>query len=585
MQWDQSSEIDRAGGLLKYVQPVHPSTPMLEVFERFISHTSLYSVPVVELKSPVGLVNRNKLIELFSKPFTRELYGRKPICDLMDRKPIVVDVGESTDDLARIIVDAGMQYMYDGFILTEGEAYVGMGTGHDLLNAITERKQAHLYHLAHYDQLTGLPNRLLLMDRLTHACSQAYRRERLVALLFIDLDRFKLVNDTHGHVIGDRLLQEIASRLKLCLRSNDTVARLGGDEFTVILEDIQHVETVAGVARKLLAALSAPVEIERHELFISASIGVVFYPFSNDTSESLIKKADAAMYSAKQHGRNGFQFFTWEMSAAVFERLRIENSLRYALERNELVLHYQPQVELSTGRLVGVEALLRWSHPEMGLISPDVFIPIAEECGLIHEIGEHVLRTACSQNHAWQKAGLPPVKVAVNLSACQMNQALPKLVQLILGETGLGPSYLELELTENILLENVDESIEILRELSGMGVKASIDDFGTGYSSLSYLQRLPISTLKIDRSFLFGVQSEADDTTLITTIIAMAHNMKLNVIAEGVETFCQLQMLQTNNCDYAQGYYFSRPCPANEVAELLDSRYALVSPAPRREKC
>ncbi len=584
MQHDISSAIDDAGSLLKYVQPVHPTTPMLEVFERFISQASLYAIPVVDGESPVGLINRNKLIELFSKPFTRELYGRKPISDMMDAKPIIVPVDESIDDLARIIIDAGMQYMYDGFILTRKNLYVGMGTGHDLLNAITERKQAHLYHLAHYDQLTGLPNRLLLLDRLTHACSQAARREKLVALLFIDLDRFKLVNDTHGHMVGDLLLKEIAARLKSCLRRNDTIGRLGGDEFTVILEDIPCVEVATQVAQKILQSLSRSMKIERHELFVSASIGIAIFPFGDDTSETLIKKADAAMYSAKQRGRNCVQFFSWEMSAAVFERQRIENSLRYALERDEFVIHYQPLVELKTGAVVGLEALLRWSHPEMGLVSPDVFIPVAEECGLIHEIGAQVLRTACRQNRAWQEAGLPPVKIAVNLSACQMEPSLPSLVQSVLGETGLQARYLELELTENILLENVEESIGILHQLSDMGVQASIDDFGTGYSSLSYLQRLPIRTLKIDRSFLRAIQSPEDDPTIVATIIAMAHSMKLDVIAEGLETRYQLELLDSHQCDCAQGYYFSRPCPGDAVPELLRNRYVVATDTLRLER-
>lgn len=577
MKQDIPSDIEDAGSLLRIVQPVHPTTPMLEVLERFISQESLYAIPVVEDQAPVGLVNRNRLIELFSKPFTRELYGRKPISDMMDAKPVVVPVSESIDDLARIIIDAGMQYMYDGFILTERSAYAGMGTGHDLLNAITERKQAHLYQLAHYDQLTGLPNRLLLLDRLTHACSQALRRETLVALLFIDLDRFKLVNDTHGHIVGDLLLKEIAVRLKSCLRKNDSVGRLGGDEFTVILEDIPRAEVAMRVANKILQTLSRPTKIERHELFVSASVGIAIFPFGDDTGETLIKKADAAMYSAKQRGRNCAQLFSWEMSAAVFERQRIENSLRYALERDEFEVHYQPLVELKTGVVVGLEALLRWSHPEMGLVSPDVFIPVAEECGLIHEIGGQVLRTACRQNRAWQHAGLPAVKVAVNLSACQMTPTLPRLVQTILDETGLEPRYLELELTENILLENIEESITILHQLSDMGVKASIDDFGTGYSSLNYLQRLPINTLKIDRSFLKAIQSSEDDSTIVATIIAMAHSMKLDVIAEGVETRCHLELLASHDCDYAQGYYFSRPCPAAAVADLLSHRYAITA--------
>ena len=567
----QSSSV---ANILSRVKPVRPDTPMIKVLERFVSFTDLYAIPIVDNETPIGLINRNTLIELFSKPYTRELYGNKFISQSMDSTPIIVDISETIDDLARIIIDAGMQYMYDGFIITEKGRYAGMGTGHSLLDEITECKQRHLYHLAHFDQLTGLPNRLLFKDRLNHACSQACRMDYMGALLFIDLDRFKVINDTYGHPVGDKLLKSVAERLTACLRNHDTIARLCGDEFTVILENISHVNTAASVAQKILDALSQPVYIDNNKIFIGASIGICLFPFitdqTDDACETLIKQSDAAMYYAKKQGRNNFHFYAADMDAAIFERMRIENNLRYALEKNELKLYYQAQVDLQTNQLIGAEALLRWQHPDMGLVSPANFIPIAEESGLINMIGEFVLRSACQQAKQWQQQGLLPIKISVNISARQMQPALPGLVALILQETDLDAKYLELELTENILLENVEKTISILQDLNALGVSVSIDDFGTGYSSLSYLQRLPINTLKIDRSFLNNVQHKDDDATIITTIIGMAKNLKLNVIAEGLETEQQLEFLKRHHCDQAQGYYYARPCPADNFSEILE---------------
>jgi len=561
--------------ILSHVETIQSTTPILEVLERFVSIPSLYAIPIVDNQKPIGLINRNTLIELFSKPFTRELYGKSPISQSMDSKPIIVDVNESIDDLASIIIDAGMQYMYDGFIITQDNKYIGMGTGHSLLHEITEHKQQYLYHLAHFDQLTGLPNRLLFKDRLNHACSQASRMNYLGALLFIDIDRFKIINDTYGHPVGDKLLKSVADRLVSCLRSNDTVARLCGDEFMVILENINHVDVAASISQKIIDVLSQYVTIDNHKISIGASIGISLFPFASDHSvdacEHLIKQSDAAMYHAKKQGRNNLQFYNTDMDTAVFERVRIENHLRYALEKNELELYYQPQIDIQSGLMIGAEALIRWQHPDMGLVSPVNFIPIAEENGLINIIGEFVLRSACRQAKQWQDQGFDLIKIAVNLSARQMQQELPELVVSILKENKLDAKYLELELTENILLDNVEKTISILHELNAIGVSVSIDDFGTGYSSLSYLQRLPIDTLKIDRSFLNDVQSEDDDAPIITTIIGMAKNLKLNVIAEGIETSQQLEFLKKHQCDQAQGFYFGRPCPAKEFSEKLKS--------------
>lgn len=574
----QSSSV---ANILSRVKPIGPKTPMIKVLERFVSFTDLYAIPVVDNHVPIGLINRNTLIELFSKPFTRELYGNKEISQNMDSNPIIVDISENIDDLARIIINAGMQYMYDGFIITENDQYVGMGTGHSLLDEITERRQQHLYHLAHFDQLTGLPNRLLFKDRLNHAFSQACRMDYMGALLFMDLDRFKLVNDTYGHPVGDKLLKIVAERLTGCLRNHDTIARLCGDEFTVILENVKHVNTARFIAQKIIDVLSEPAFIDNNKIFIGASIGISLFPFNHDDSgdacEKLLKQSDAAMYHAKKQGRNTFHFYAADMDAAVFEHMRIENNLRYALEKNELRLYYQPQIDLSSHKMIGAEVLLRWQHPEMGLISPANFIPIAEETGLINMIGEFVLRNACIQAKKWQDQGLQPIKIAVNLSARQMSKSLPETVTKILKETGLDAQYLELELTENILLENVEKTILILQDINNLGVHVSIDDFGTGYSSLSYLQRLPINTLKIDRSFLSDVKDKNDHAPIITTIIGMAKNLKLNVIAEGLETVQQLDFLKLHKCDQAQGFYFSRPCNEENFTQLLMAPEKLTS--------
>ena len=557
------------------MEAIGPSTPLQEVLERFVSAPTLYAIPIVEQQKPVGLINRNKLIELFSMPYTRSLYGNEPISNRMDNYPIIVDLNESIDDLARIIIDAGMQYMFDGFIITCHDKYAGMGTGHSLLNEIIERKQQHLYNLAHYDQLTGLPNRLLFNDRLNHASAQAFRMNHMGALLFIDIDRFKVINDTYGHPMGDKLLKSIAYRLKSCLRNNDTVARLCGDEFTVILENINHVNIAAHISQKIIDSLSKPIMIHNQKMYIGASIGISLFPFTNeynnDACEHLIKQADAAMYHAKKHGRNNYQFYSAEMDEAVFERARIENRLRYALDNDELEIYYQPQVDIQTGRLIGAEALLRWQNPDMGLISPANFIPIAEENGLINQIGEFVLRKACHQTKRWQEQGFSPIKISVNLSVRQMQPELPSLVESILQESGLDSNFLELELTENILLDNIEKSITILQDLNTMGIQISIDDFGTGYSSLSYLQRLPIHTLKIDRSFLTDVQNKNDDAPIITTIIGMAKNLKLNVIAEGIETAQQLAFLKKHQCTQGQGYYFEKPCPTDVFGRILEN--------------
>ncbi len=434
-----------------------------------------------------------------------------------------------------------------------------------------------LLHLSQHDALTNLPNRTLLHDRLTQALTMAERYQQRVALMAIDLDRFKTVNDSLGHSVGDKLLQKAAERLTECLRRIDTVSRQGGDEFVILLQPgLEGVDTVAHVAEKILATVSAPYTIDNQELNVTASVGISVYPDDGRDIDSLLKNADAAMYHAKESGRNNFQFFTRDMNAMAFERLTLENSLRQALKREEFLLHYQPQVDLRTGEIIGCEALIRWKHPELGMISPAKFIPVAEDSGLIVPIGEWVMRTACEQNSAWQKAGLPVIPVAVNLSATQFRQKnLPETVAQALHDTGLAPRYLELELTESVIMRGAEETISLLNLLKGTGTQLSIDDFGTGYSSLSYLKRFPIDKLKVDQSFIRDITTDPDDAAIASAIISMAKSLKLKVIAEGVETIEQLEFLRSQQCDEIQGYYFCKPMAAEEIGKLLREKRRL----------
>ncbi|SHE73515.1 EAL and GGDEF domain-containing protein [Desulforamulus putei] len=432
------------------------------------------------------------------------------------------------------------------------------------------RMEEILRHMAYHDSLTGLPNRLLFNDRLSVAIIQAGRNRKMLAVMFLDLDYFKLVNDTLGHDIGDRLLKGIANRLTRLLRKGDTIARIGGDEFAILLNDITRHEGASTVAQKIIDTLKEPWIIGSHEFHITTSIGIALYPNDGEDVETLMKNADAAMYHAKEAGRNNFQFYTPAMNAKTLKRLELENNLRRALERDEFVVYYQPQVEIQSGKIIGMEALVRWQHPHLGMIFPGEFIPVAEDTGLIVSIGERVLRSACAQNKSWQDAGFPPLRVSVNLSARQFQQQnLVKHVAQILRETGLDPRWLELEITESLAMKDVEFTGKNLFELRKMGITIAIDDFGTGYSSLSYLKRLPIDTIKIDRSFIRDITSDPDNASIVSTIIVLAHNLKMKVIAEGVETEEQLSFLRQQQCDGMQGYLFSGPLLAKDLEGLL----------------
>ncbi|MGB7548855.1 MAG: EAL domain-containing protein [Terracidiphilus sp.] len=464
---------------------------------------------------------------------------------------------------ARVVRDAGGATLY----------YEGT------LADITDSKAAEekVQHLAYYDALTGLPNRILLQDRLTKALASARRRKDKVALLFLDLDRFKDINDAFGHPLGDLFLQEVAKRLERCVREQDSVARLdvgrlNGDEFLIVLTGIKDISEAAVAAKRFMDTMTAEVAVQGHSFVITCSLGISIFPEHGAHGETLIKNADAAMYCAKDRGRNNFQFFTEDMNTRIMERLALESSLRLALERKEFFLVYQPQMDIGTGKITGLEALLRWQHPELGLVPPDKFIPIAEKSNLILPIGEWVLRTACAQARKLHDEGLRAVPVAVNVSAVQFRQEnFSKLIGSVLLETGLASQYLELELTESLLLSDADATFSALQDLKALGLSLAIDDFGTGYSSLSYLKRFPISKLKIDRSFIRDVALNPDDAAITTAIIAMAKQLKLKVIAEGVENEAQLSFLRAHHCDEIQGYYFSKPLTADAVTDLLRS--------------
>jgi diguanylate cyclase (GGDEF)-like protein/PAS domain S-box-containing protein len=437
---------------------------------------------------------------------------------------------------------------------------------------VTERKQhdAELEYQASHDSLTGLPNRSLLRDRIEQAVGKAQRDGHQVAVVFVDLDHFKLINDSLGHHVGDRLLLEVADRLIGCIRGHDSVARQGGDEFVIVLTEQHDENEIIAIVSRLLEVISQPWVDEGQEYGLSCSVGISCYPQDGDDPDALLRCADAAMYKAKASGRSTYHFYTPELNQAISERLELENSLRHALERDEFRVYYQPRVEVASGRIIGAEALIRWDCPGKGLIPPDSFISIAEETGLIIPIGQWILAEACRQNSAWQRAGLPPISVSVNLSPIQFRHAgLVSSVADALAQAALDPAYLELELTESFVMQDAERINVAMQSLKKLGVDIAVDDFGTGYSSLSYLKRFPVDRLKVDKSFVRDIDSDPDDAAIVRAIITLGHALGLKVVAEGVETSAHLDFLQQHGCDELQGYYFSRPVPAAELEALL----------------
>ncbi|UCF77247.1 MAG: EAL domain-containing protein, partial [Betaproteobacteria bacterium] len=434
---------------------------------------------------------------------------------------------------------------------------------------------------AHYDVLTSLPNRVLFYDRLKQSLAQAKRNQWIVGVMFIDVDRFKNVNDTMGHAVGDRLLQQISERLKGTVRAGDTVGRLGGDEFAVVLSNLASAQDASVVAQKMMACFKEPFRLESTEVYVTASIGITLYPEDSTEQDILIRNADAAMYKAKEIGRDSYQFYTPEMNTRALAVLGMENSMRRALDRGEYLLHYQPKAGIANGEITGLEALIRWRHPERGLVSPGEFMPVLEETGLIVPVGQWVLNAVCEQIKAWESAGVQPVPVAVNLSARQFtSKDLGETIKRTLEEHQIDPGLIELEITESSLMVNTEEAVRTLEYLSGLGVSLSIDDFGTGYSSLSYLKRFPLDSLKIDRSFIRDVTTDGDDATITRAVISMAHSLGLKVVAEGVENERQLAFLTEYGCDQIQGYFFTRPLPADDCGVWLREMRRLQQVSP-----
>lgn len=444
-----------------------------------------------------------------------------------------------------------------------------------------KRSQEHLAYLAHFDSLTGLPNRALFTDRLKRAMGRARRTLRCCALMFMDLDHFKTVNDSLGHDQGDILLKAVVDRLTMSIRGSDSFARLGGDEFTVLLEDVDQIEAVAGAAERILSVFSAPFYLRGQDIFISASIGITVFPYDDVDMPTLIKHADIAMYHAKEQGGDGYQFYLGGMDAAVSGRLSLLTDLHRAIANQEFLLHYQPQIDLRTGLVAGMESLLRWHHPARGMVLPGDFIPLAEETGLMNQLGLWILRTACRHNRALQENGTSSIPVGVNLSSRQLRQRdLVDKLQEAIDQTGLDPQHLEIELTENYLMDDTERNLATLKTIKQMGIKIALDDFGTGYSSLRYLKAFPIDTLKIDRSFIEELPGDAVNASLVEAMIGIGHSLNLTVVAEGVETPEQASFLRDHGCHQAQGFFFARPQPLESLAPTLGTNSPFSLPYP-----
>lgn len=568
----QLHEVPTVRHLLRFLEPVKSDDLCQNVLARFLDDTELYALPVIDSsEKPVTLLERKSYIEFFSKTYRQEVFGRRNILNLLandgfeSEEPIVVEESCSVDDVAQIIIDAGMQHMVTGFLVSCEGRYIGVVNGHDLLNIITQRKQAELYFLAHYDNLTGIPNRMLLTDRLDQACRDAERKGNLVGLLFIDIDRFKQINDSYGHSAGDAVLRKIVDRLKTSARRSDTVARLGGDEFVILMEDLTDSSDVEIVAQRLVNLMREPIELLGHSLVATASVGIAIYPHDGIQISALLSKADSAMYEVKANGRNGYRKYSPATAMYNPSSMIIENDLRQAIERDELVLYYQPQIELRSQEIRGVEALVRWRHPVRGLVPPGQFIPIAEESGLIVPLGDWVLREALRQTKSWMDQGMAPLRISINISALQFRQSdFPDLLNACLAEFEVDPCLVELELTESLLMQNVDGVLQTLKAIKNIGVSLAIDDFGTGFSSLSYLRRFPIDRLKIDQSFVRDIERMPVNESIARAIVALANSLSLEIIAEGIETPAEKAVLERLCCPEGQGYLFSRPIPEDE---------------------
>jgi len=550
-----------------------------EAHALFLADINLIALPVLdEGDAPWGIIERQPFVEFFSRPYRCELFGSRSLENFLQDHPeispartlLTVDAETMLDDAARIIVSAPPQHMTNAIIVTRDRHYVGIASSHDLLNEITQRKQEELYFLAHYDALTRIPNRMLFTDRLQHSCRKALRTGTQLALVFVDVDRFKQVNDSMGHAFGDQLLCVIAQRLQACARESDTVARLGGDEFAILMNGVRGREDADTVALRVMEAMRQPAHILGRNLNFSISMGIALYPHDGMEIGELLSKADAAMYEVKMSGRNGFRHFEEGVSFYSNERSCLESELRQALNNGEFVLHYQPQIHLATHHVAGMEALIRWNHPRRGLLFPGSFIEIAEESGLIVPLNDWVLAEACRQWHLWREAGLPKLRLAINISALQFRQPdFVKRVKQVLTQTQIDPSCLDFELTESMVMQKASNVLDMLDELKALGISLSLDDFGTGFSSLSYLSRFPFQRLKIDQSFVRHVDQMPANASIMRAIVALAQSLSLQVVAEGVENEAELRVVRACSCDESQGYLHARPMPATHVPDWL----------------
>ena len=564
--------------LLRTLEPVSTETPCKSIMKRFLADGSLYALPVIdELARPLALVDRKLFIEFLSKPYGHDIFGGRPILDLLEYKDyksgksLIIEAATSIEDAAHIMVAAGVEQMVTGFLICRDGKYLGVANGHDLLSIITQRKQAELYHLAHYDSLTSIPNRALLNDRLEQACLDADRRKRIVALLFVDVDRFKSINDSLGHSAGDLVLCKLVERLKASARRTDTVARLAGDEFVILMGDLSGTADVDLVGRRLVESMNEPIDVHGHSLIVTVSVGSAAYPADGTNAGTLLSRADAAMYSAKAIGRNNYRKYSPDAAIYNPPNVLLVNDLRQAIERSELVLHYQPQVDLATGEACGLEALVRWHHPVRGMIRPSEFIPIAEESGLIIALGESVLHQALGQMCIWKQLDLPPLKMSINISAPQFyRRDFPAYLQGVLATYEICPTLIELELTESVLMMHAGGGLHTLEEVRELGVCVAIDDFGTGFSSLSYLRRFPIDRLKIDQSFVRDIHDIPVNKAIAQAIIALGRSLSLHITAEGIENVSERKVLQQLGCSEGQGFLFSPALTAAELVVWLD---------------
>ena len=566
-----------AGELARFVEPLSADALCEDARDAFAQDLGLFAVPVVDSSQrPVGLVNRFKFLERLAGRFGRELTIKKPVSLLMDTAPLILDFGTNIDELGTRLLARQNQYVFDGFIVTRDGQYAGLGTGLDLIRAFTERRHAELQRLAHHDMLTGLPNRTLFEQRLAESLSEANRTLEKVAVLFLDLDRFKEVNDSFGHRFGDLVLCGVSQRLRGGLRHTDVIARLSGDEFALVLPAIRNASDAETIAKVLLGSCGAPLTIENREVIVSCSIGLAIYPEDGVTMEGLLRAADAAQYHAKEV-RNSWQRYSPEMEEWRPAMPGL-SALRQALEAGQLEVHYQPIATIATARVTAVEALVRWTHEGFGAVPASDVVRLAEDSGLIVQLGEFVLRSALEQMRAWDRdTGRTDLRLSINVSAVQIHEGgLVAMVDRLLGEYGFDPSRLEVELTERTAMRASASALSTLRQLRSRGLTLTLDDFGTGYSALSRLERLPIDAMKIDKSFLEHV-GQPGSGLIARAIIAMGRSLGVRIVGEGVETPAQLDFLVKEGCDCIQGFLLAPPMRGDALVPLLTSPSALES--------